>query len=445
MGKLEVSNINNYIIMDSIPADTKTSLWNFKAWNEYEWFRFLSILLLALVAGYLILHLLCDRVWKTGDNYEYLKLDAVQMQQVNRIYFDPAFRQVQQADTPQHNAPAAPSTTPGVDKSTTNKSADTSKKTGNSSPVRSQVDTGCNCLTASCLKIGSYLSNEFNYAVDTNQLNSLKKYICSATPMEAIGFLNNVRLKVKSNFWLIGPKVYFEIVFWSWFGVLCSLLFSLGVVGRSSTTNPDNPKSVFDSSEIPSQIAKLLYAPLCTLIIVFGYNYFKDQNIVDISSSKGVIVFAFIGGFYSSRLIAFLDRLKEVVLPNSGTAELSDSKKNLQPGIAADLKDVLIELKLDDTSLQGEIRNEVSEIGLGDAEVTLQNEKGEVIKATKSGEDQDAQFVVASLKAGHYIIKATWSKEVMGEIINIYGEQEQDIKSNEVPIIISMQKSESSG
>ncbi|UOE50859.1 hypothetical protein MTO98_07185 [Mucilaginibacter sp. SMC90] len=56
--------------------------------------------------------------------------------------------------------------------------------------------------------------------------------------------------------------------------------------------------------------------------MILDYNYFCNQNIVDISYSKGVIVFAFVCGFYGSRVIALMDRLKEVLLPNCGTSSL---------------------------------------------------------------------------------------------------------------------------
>src|SRR5207249_1890086 len=134
-------------------------------------------------------------------------------------------------------------------------------------------------------------------------------------------------------------------------------------VGKNSTTDPQNPSSVFDSSEIPSQAARLAYAPCCTLIIVLGYNFFSNQNLPDIGSSKGIIVFAFVGGFYTSRLIALLDRLKDVLFPNSGKSELPANKQGA-------LKNLLISLALDPT-IPPAIANDISIADLGAATITL--------------------------------------------------------------------------
>ena len=97
----------------------------------------------------------------------------------------------------------------------------------------------------------------------------------------------------------------------------------LRAVGSNSTTDLANPATQFDSSEILGQVAKIIYVPICTLIIVLGYSLFKGQNIADIDFGKGLLVFGFIGGYYSSRVISLMDRLKDLLLPNTGTASLT--------------------------------------------------------------------------------------------------------------------------
>ncbi len=403
--------------------DTKQSLWDFKTYKEHEWFRALVILLLTLAAFYLLLHYFIDNVLKAKLNYEYVKLDAEEMQQVNRIYFDSLYIKAQLYASTNSNA------------NLSTKEEDSLKKDNGTSGLLGKDP--CNCTNSSCIRVVQYLNNQFIYKIDPDQIDSLKGYLCSAPPLEATNFLNNVRLKINSNFWLIGPSVYYEIIFWSWFGVLCSLLFNLGVVGRKSTTNSANPQSVFDSSEIPYQIAKLLYAPLCTLIIVFGYNFFKDQNIVDISSSKGVIVFAFIGGFYSARLIAFLDRLKEVLLPNSGTADLPG---NSTTSTVTELKNFIIKLELD-PAIDPVLTTAITQIDLKDAKVTLTDTAGgEPIAATPTEEGEAVNFNVANLKPGNYTIKASWSKEVNGEVVDLKAEKTASIMSSETPITLLLMK-----
>lgn len=41
----------------------------------------------------------------------------------------------------------------------------------------------------------------------------------------AVSFIQNARFRVKSYFWLAGPHTYLEIVFWTIFGVISSILF----------------------------------------------------------------------------------------------------------------------------------------------------------------------------------------------------------------------------
>ena len=287
-----------------------------------------------------------------------------------------------------------------------------------------------------------YVANEFNNKIDIAQINEIKKFLVLASPMEASAFLQNTRFKVSSNFWLIGPAVYWEIVFWSWFGVLSSILFNMGLIVKNSTTVPSNAQTVFDSSEIPSQFAKLLYAPMCTLITIFGYNFFADENIVDISSSKGVVVFAFIGGFYSSRLVAFLDRLKEVVLPSSGTT----AQNNASQAQAIQLENVKIELQVDENTLSAEQRNEIAETGLSAASVIVENaQTAEQITADKAGEDQSGLFIIKKLKPGKYIIKANWAKDILDEPVNLAAAQTVEIKNADETVVVKLAKSESSG
>jgi len=127
---------------------------------------------------------------------------------------------------------------------------------------------------------------------------------------------------MKANFALTGYLLYFEIVLWTIFDVMCSLLFNVGQVRRNTTTDPNNDKAIIDPSEIPSQIAKMLFAPFCTIIVYLGYCLLNEKSLIDLSAGKGAIVFAFIGGYYNTRLIAFLEKLKELLLPYKGKEDL---------------------------------------------------------------------------------------------------------------------------
>lgn len=439
--------------MAALTTENKHGFWEFKKYKEHEWFRFLVWLISVLMICYLILHQLS----RDEARYEYERLDKEQLQQINRIYFDSINKRENGAAvrTTATNKTTARDTTTNSDSTV---KLDTASKPALKKETDLQVkspkraaDSNENviaqnlCDTNSCFRserVIWYIQSQFNGKVDSNQINKyIRPYLCSALPLDAMGYLGTQRFRVESYFWLVGPEVYFEIIFWSLFGVIANLLFSLGVVARNRTTNSENPQSEFDASELPYQFAKFWYAPLSTLAIVLGYNYFNDQNIVDIGSSKGVIVFAFIGGFYSARLIAFMDRLKEVLLPSANTAELQ-TQTNTGEAI---VRNLTINLELSDASLPAELKNEIAEIGLGDATVTLQSQAGETIKAMRASEDQAASFKVSNLRPGQYTIKAAWSKEIGGQPVNLQGEQQQTISRSDTTISMTLQKSESEG
>lgn len=416
--------MNNILLQEE-----KKSIWDFSGYKEYQWFRWLVVKLLLAGSVYLILHFIVgewigkDKKW----DYEYVTLDERQQLHINRIYFDSLI--VINRSNATNEAEAEPA--PGV------------------------VQVSYNRDSIHHEKTLCYLKNEFNYKIDPDQLDSMRKYLLMTKGQEATSYLAHVRLKVRSYFWLVGPSVYFEILFWALFGVISSLLFNLGLVISNRTTNPNNPQSVFDASEIPSQIAKLLYAPLCTLAIVLGYNFLTDSNIIDISSSKGVIVFAFIGGFFSSRLIAFLDRLKEVILPQSGSTSLASQ----QNGESALLKNVRFELSLDKESLTAEEQAAIMDVGLDNTQLELVSvQDGKILKPEKTGEDQTATFVIAEIKAGRYQLRARWSQElqeipldpgappeVQGTPLSLEASGEVQITSATTPVPVVLRKAKDEG
>ena len=404
---------------------TKSSrgFWEFKKYQEHEWFRFLIMLLVGTILLYLISHIVVRRIDRNA-GYEYETMGKEELQHINRIYFG----EVDSANPPPTVEEIGLTDTTGLVPEEGAENRETV-----SVPMLSVAEKNDRVI--------EYVRNYFNHKADSAQLEQIRNYLKSGTALEAVSFWSNVRLRIRSYFWLVGPEVYFEIIFWTLLGVITSLIFSLGVVGRNRTTDPENANSVFDSSEIPYQFAKLWYAPIITLVIVLGYNFFQDENIADISSSKGVIVFAFIGGFYSARLIAFLDRLKEVLLPVSSTSELPERKTT-----SAAIENTSITLQLDTESIDPAIASEIAEIGFAGASITLENnENGDIITAEKTGEEQSPSFTVASLKPGKYTVKAIWSGEVNEQPVNLTGTETAEIKSPDTVINVMMKKDESEG
>lgn len=365
--------------------------WDFKAYDEKTWFRFLIYTLFGFSFIYVLLHVITI-TYNGNSNYEYARLSQDQMQQINRIYIGDS-TSVSKKDTVKINSGKVDST---------KIKQDTNKVTGKPA---AKADTACAKAIPSdgsiCNKVMHYVDNIFDGKIDKCQEEKIHQFLCEATPREATDFLNGTRFRIRSSFWLIGPSVYWEVYFWAIFGVLSSLLFSLGAVGSNATSDLGNPKSQFDSSEIYGQVAKLFYAPLCTLSVVFGYNYFKDASIVDISSSKGVIVFAFIGGFYSSRIIALMDRLKDVLLPNSGLGTLPTPNTPASP-----IPLVTVKVGLDPT-LSADTIAAITPAILNTTMVTIRGiASSSIITGTRNAGDPDGVFSFSQVQPGNYVFSA---------------------------------------
>jgi hypothetical protein len=368
------------------------SLWNFKRLKEHQWFRFVLILLVIVIIAYIISHLSLkfypNLLREKG--YEYDRLTKEQILHVGKIY-----------------------------------EADSSRP--------EYIPT----------RVWQYVQSEYNGKVEIRQLNEIKAHITGLSSGVAMDYLSKVRLKIASYFWLTGPEVYFEIMFWSLFGVLCSILFNIGNIIRNSTTNPDKARTQFDNSEIYSQVAKMAYAPICTLVIILGYNFFDQGTVADISSSKGVLVFSFIGGFYSSRMMAFLDRLKEVLLPNSGTSEAPPIENLTETAL---VKNTALNLKIEDTIFPVEIKNAIMKTGLTDATVKLINTSNqETIIITESIPNNNTSLLIKETKKGTYRVVINWEKELNGSMVFLNADTQITIASDNQVFDISLKKSDGNG
>ena len=380
--------------------------WDFKSYDEKSWFRDLVCAISFIGLVYIGLHALLN---DSSFNYEYNKLNTDQMQFVSRLYMDaviptndPAIGQVPPAGgTAATHAPATPTAggTPA-----THAPATPAPALANTNPNPPKVTpAGPNGVAPVAVtnRVMVYLKNVFDGEIDKDQLNHVQGFITGARAQEAISYIGNTPFRVRSYFWLSGPAVYVEVIFCALFGVFCNLLFVLGAVGNNSTTDLANPATQFDVLEILGQVAKIIYAPICTLFVVLGYSLIKGQNIVDIDLGKGLLIFGFVGGYYSSRVIALMDRLKDVLLPNTGTAAL-DNK-----GQSAVIPSVKVALALD-ASVPAPILAAAGAIGLKSAKVQLTlSGGGAPIAGMPSPGDPDGVFIFNNVASGSYTVSAT--------------------------------------
>ena len=405
-------------------------------WTFGKWFRFLSFFLLCWIGLYLVAH-----TSRVHEGYMNLRFNPQQLDQINRILY--AKDQI----NPVGNVIKIDSSTSSAD---TGRKDTLPKAKLEAMPTQyigyyDKCDDSCRVNKAML-----FIRSEFDNNIKEEQLQIIKQYLSSFSSQEVGTFLLNIKLKIKSYFWLTGAFVYLEIVFWSIIGVLCSMLFTVGIVSKSAVDS----KPRFNPNEIPYQVAKLFYAPFCTIVIVLAYNYIKHRNVIEVNTNEGMLVFSFMAGLFAGRMMNVLERVKDILMPenifNEPEASLSFSASvakagrtsaaqqekespvrltNNVPDVAdvysTTVSEVAIELKLDLSGMFEEEKNEILEEGFDKAVVTLHSVNGrEIITARKTGDSQMPTFLATNLEPGIYIVRCTLTQTLSDDyIINLFGEK----------------------
>jgi hypothetical protein len=131
--------------------------------------------------------------------------------------------------------------------------------------------------------------------------------------IDFIAALPSIRVLTSSYFWLHGEGKYLEVIFWSIFGVLTSLLYFASEAMRLNK---------FRVEETSVYLAKVFYAPFIAIIIVFSFKILTaagDMSLDD--SSIELLIFSFVVGFFSGRAIDLLNKIKEIILPGRDKPE----------------------------------------------------------------------------------------------------------------------------
>ncbi len=116
--------------------------------------------------------------------------------------------------------------------------------------------------------------------------------------------LPHQKLTVKSFFWLDPHQVLWEVAFWSLFGLMANLFFSVTTA------------KAFDPKKIPEHIGKLIYTPFLAIIVYLSLNALVNTGSISLEGvGKSTIVLAFVLGFYTRRAIVLLGRVKDLILP----------------------------------------------------------------------------------------------------------------------------------
>jgi len=156
---------------------------------------------------------------------------------------------------------------------------------------------------------------------------------------------------------------------------------------------------------------------------------------IDISVNNGLIVFSFISGFFSGRVMRFLDRLKELVLP-FGTSSQTTTTQSVQSG------DIEVTLDLSDSVSKSEYGPSLAEAGFNASIVSLVPQKGgDVISLINPAEDQADTFFGKNIPYGTYQLQAILSHKLDDDtIINLQAQKEIEIKSVQEKISVTLEK-----
>ncbi|MBS1772842.1 MAG: hypothetical protein JST82_08275 [Bacteroidetes bacterium] len=396
-------------------------------WTIGKWFSFITLLLLGWGLVYAFAHSAYGI-----QGYEYTSLNTTQVRQINRI--------LSSEYTPANN---------------TNHVVDlTDTATGNISVNDLGTITANTCdMACRTNKVLVYLNSEFDNKIEPAQLEQVRQYITVFGPAEVGVFLSDYKLKVRSYFWLSGPMMYAELVSWVIIGVLCSLIFATSTMLRKAS------RKNFDHKDVLYQSAKIFYAPFIAVVILVCYNYIKHNTALSSAIGQGIIVFSFIIGFYSGRIVNFIDKFKQLLLPDNAdesvqhmvihtaepaiaevapTVQKQDEKQekfevdengtlNSLPATKKDDNEELtveVEVKLDGSGLFDDEKNDLLNLGFNKAIVTLHNVNGKDIIAAKKSPDKDNLFIAHHVKPGIYIARATLTQKISDDqVFNLFGER----------------------
>lgn len=280
-----------------------------------------------------------------------------------------------------------------------------------------------------------FLDTEFNNKLIGKQRKEMDSLLNLFNNAQVYDYLTEKKILAESTFWLTGNSVYMEALFWSLLGVLVSLIYYVSLANaQSSNTAGDDDCGSFDPTEISGQVAKMFFAPACTLILILGYHYVLSDgsSMADINIGNGVIVFSFISGFFSGRVMKFLDRMKELLLPVTGTKKTPNDNAGGNNGNSgsAPLNNVAVQVTLDvpPGSIDTADAALVESAGFNAAVVTLTSVDKQEAFDLIPNEAKTGLFERADLLPGKYTLAANVSYKRQDEtMLTLRGSKEVEL------------------
>jgi hypothetical protein len=416
---------NNTTETNNAPKPLYKKIFTLTFWQEQNhWLALLIVILVATVGVYLAIHSLDQ--YETTDNKkyfddpheaEYKTLDAADISYITSLINDGSANMLTTIERAEQEVEEGDSTPENA--TTIKVTQQQFKNNPNNRAVKNFILAQLpNIFPEDTTKIFALLDLQPNNLVVT--------------------FIQNARFKVKSYFWLAGPHTYVEVIFWTIFEVITSILFYIAMAISKGTG--------FKPSETPGHLAKIAYSPFISLIIIFSYNYLSNpDSFFDVSASKGTLIISFLLGFYSSRAMKLLDKLKDIVLPYG-----DDSKSVITPTSTTDPSlmaanpvgsSVNVDINLNDPQhpdaeeLNGHISQTVVSL--------VPQGGGEPILLNKTGEDElEGLFAAQNVPTGNYTLTANLTTTDGG---NYGGNQDIQVINGENTYTLTLTKTEVSG
>lgn len=300
--------------------------------------------------------------------------------------------------------------------------------------------------------LSNFLTSEYNGQVNEAWLKQVNTLLINLNNKDAKTYLNGKEIIVNSFFWFVGPGTYAEVLFWALIGVLTSLIYYVsnanGIkIKQTDETDSDTADTAgtgpFNTAEIPGQVSKLFYAPVSALVLVFGYNLLGDSTtkMTDITMGNGLLLFSFISGFFSGRVMKFLDKLKDLILPlGSSTNTTTTSADATEPAANEKVADVTVELQLVPALSSTAEGADIVDLGFNSAVVTLKPEAGELITLTKPADDQSSGFTAAQVPFGKYTLQATMASKIGDAVTNLSASTDVEVSETNKAFQLEMDK-----
>jgi hypothetical protein len=254
--------------------------------------------------------------------------------------------------------------------------------------------------------VSSYLENVLPYknSEEIGQLFKTYEIKHLSTVLPTYSF------KVKSFFWLTGARLFLEIVFWSLFGLMANLMFSVPIAEN------------FDKKRIPEHIGKIFYTPFSAIIIYLSINALVNGgSIVFDGIGKSVIVLAFILGFFTRRTILLIGKIKDLILP-VGKDDQVKNKSVSEIGMNEIRGAIVIDQVSDETKEQN---NEYVVVKISG----MESDYVSIVNADKNGD-----FFFSDVPNGNYKIES----ELVIDETRFYDEDQIQILDNEEPLDINI-------